>query len=177
MADVAGVLLTGTIGVGKTTLAEAISERLHEAGLRHALLDLDWLGQVYPPPDEADPFNDSLAVRNLAVTWPNFLDAGIRYAILAATVLDEGQLDRIRSALKECDLTVVRVSAPAVLVAARIRRRDAGNLLVDFLQRTDSVADQIERAGLDGFSVINDERGPAEVAGEVLRRLGWTSAE
>ena len=173
MSNVAGVLLTGTIGVGKTTLAEAISERLHEAGLRHALLDLDWLGQVYPPPDAGDPFNDSLAVRNLAAIWPNFVDAGIRSAILAATVLEEEQLDRIRSALNGCDLTVVRVAAPPDLVAARIRRRDVGNLLEDFLRRTDSVADEIEQAGLDDFSVTNDERVPAEVAQEILGELGW----
>ena len=44
------IALTGTIAAGKTTLAEAISEELHARETRHALIDLDWLGQVYPTP-------------------------------------------------------------------------------------------------------------------------------
>ncbi len=172
-AGVSGVLLTGTIGVGKTTLAEAISERLHQEGVRHGLLDLDWLGQVYPPPDEADPFNDSLAVRNLAAIWPNFIAAGISHAVLAATVVHRNQLEAISGALQGCDLTVVRVVARPETVAARIRGRDHGRLLEDFLGRSDFVAGEIERAALESFSVSNEDRPPSELAEEILRQLEW----
>ncbi|MGI8775366.1 MAG: adenylyl-sulfate kinase [Actinomycetota bacterium] len=51
------LLLTGTIGAGKTTLAEAMSEVLHERATRHALIDLDWLGQVSPLPEGRDPYD------------------------------------------------------------------------------------------------------------------------
>ena len=172
-AGVAGVLLTGTIGAGKTTIAEAISDHLHEAGIRHALVDVDWLGQVYPPPDRRDPFNDSLAVKNLAATWPNFVEAGIRHAVMAATVLSAEQLGGIKAALSGSDLKVVRVIAAPETVKARIRRRDVGALLEDFLRRTDSVAEEIERAGLESFSVSNNDRRPSDVAADILERLGW----
>lgn len=171
--SVEGVLLTGTIGAGKTTIAEAISDHLHEAGIRHALLDVDWLGQVYPPPDEADRFNDRLSFRNLAAIWPNFVETGIRYAVLAATVLSRVELEGLRRALPGCELTVVRVAAPPEIVAERIRRREIGNLLEDFLSRTDSVAQTIEGAALEAFSVTNEDRRPSELASEILRRLGW----
>ncbi len=171
--DVTGVLLTGTIGAGKTTLAEAISEGLHEAGIRHALIDLDWLGQVYPPPVERDPFNESLSLRNLAAVWPNFVGTGIRHAVLAATVTSRGELDRLDAALPGCELKVVRVTATPETVAARIRSREVGNLLDDFLARTESVAETIERAALEELSVANDGRRPAEVAEEILGYLGW----
>ncbi len=172
-ADVSGVLLTGTIGAGKTTLAEAISEHLHERGMRHALIDIDWLGQVYPPPDETDPFNDSLASSNLAAIWPNFVGAGILHAVLAATVLNGSQLETLSGAVPGCELTVVRVVASPETVAARLRARDHGRLLEDFLRRTDSVAEEIERAGLESFSVTNEGRPSPELAGEILERLGW----
>ena len=172
-ADISGVLLTGTIGAGKTTLAEAISDRLHEEGIRHALLDVDWLGQVYPPPDELDPFNDSLSVRNLAAIWSNFVGAGIRHAVLAATVLNGGQLDALRRAVPGCELTVVRVATSPTMVAVRLRARDTGRLLADFLNRTDSVAREIEHAALEAFTVKNDGPDPSELAGDILRQLQW----
>jgi adenylylsulfate kinase-like enzyme len=172
-AAIRGVLLTGTIGAGKTTIAEAISERLHEEGERHALLDIDWLGQVYPPQVEADPFNDSLAVRNLAAIWPNFVEAGIRFAVVAATVLNEDQLEGVARAMPGCELTVVRVAARPETVAARIQVRDHGRLLEDFLRRTDSVAEEIERAALESFSVTNEDRPPPELADDILQRLKW----
>jgi len=55
-SGISAVALTGTIGAGKTTVAEAISEELHERNIRHALLDLDWLGQVYPVPEGHEPY-------------------------------------------------------------------------------------------------------------------------
>lgn len=81
MNAVPTLVLTGTIGAGKTTIAEAISELLPERGIRHALIDLDWLGQVYPPLDADDPFDLSLALRNLAVTSPIFVTAGVESAV------------------------------------------------------------------------------------------------
>ena len=170
-AAITGVLLTGTIGAGKTTTAEAISDRLHEDSVRHALLDLDWLGQVYPPSDEVDPFSESLAVRNLGVIWPNFVHTGIQHVILAATVITHLQLERLRGALPGCELTVARLVARPETVAARLRDRDSGRLLEDFLRRTESIAEEIERAALESFHVHTDERTPRAVAEEVLEHL------
>jgi dephospho-CoA kinase len=173
---ITGVLLTGTIGAGKTTTAEAVSDRLHEEAIRHALLDLDWLGQVYPPPVEDAPYNESLAITNLEVIWPNFVHTGIRHVILAATVITRPQLDRLEAAMPGCSLTVVRVVARPDTVADRLRGRDSGRLLEDFLRRTDAMAEEIERAALESFHVRTDDRSPEEVAKEILRQLAWLVA-
>ena len=81
MNAVPTLVLTGTVGAGKTMIAEAISELLRERGIRHALIELDRLGQMYPPLDADDPFDLSLALRNLAVTSPIFVTAGIESAV------------------------------------------------------------------------------------------------
>jgi predicted kinase len=170
---VRGVLFTGTIGAGKTVLAEAASQQLHEAGIRHALLDVDWLGQVYPPLDESDPHTRALAYRNLAAIWPNFVEAGIVHAVLADTVTGRGQLDLLKAAVPGCELTVVRVVAPPEMVAARIRSREVGGLLEDFLRRTEAVAELVERAHMEDVTVTNDDRPPQEIGAELLQELGW----
>ncbi len=96
-------------------------------------------------------------------------------SVLAATVLERGQLDALERSLPGYDLTVVRVTAGSETVAARLRARDRGRLLGDFLRRTDLVAEEIERAALEAFSVTNEDRPPPQVAEEILTQLEWLS--
>lgn len=171
-SSIPGVAITGTIGAGKTALAEALSELLHSKWMRHALIDLDWLGQVYPPPDSVDPYALDLAFMNLALIAPNFIGTGVRYFVIAATLTSSDELAHLRAALPHVDLDVCRVVAPIEQLAQRIRRRELGSLRNDFLRRTESLASQMEAAKLENFVLVND--GPiGDAAKELLRRLGW----
>ncbi len=169
--DIGAIALTGTIGAGKTTLAEAISEKLHEQGIRHALLDLDWLGQIYPIPEGHDPFGYELALANLKEIWPKFRAAGAGNAVIAGTLLNREQRNRLEDALGETPVTVALVTAPTEVVEARIRNRNSGPLLEDFLARTAQVARDIEAASIHDLEVQNDGKTPAAAAEEVLRTL------
>lgn len=167
------VLLTGTIGSGKTSLAEAVSEELHEHGIRHALVDLDWLAQVYPVPDPLDPHNMNLQLENLRVMWPNFLTAGITHAVCAGTIFNAQQLRGLRDAMPEAKITVIRVVAPSEVIKARFRARDRSRLLADFLARTDQLATEIEEARIEDLAVSNDDLPIHDLARRTLWRLGW----
>jgi adenylylsulfate kinase len=171
-----GVVITGTIGVGKTAVAEALSELMHRKDMRHALIDVDWLGQVYPPPRAKDPYDLALAFTNLTAIAPNFHAAGARYFIVAATLTSRSELDRLRSALPRVRLHVCRVTASPETIAARIRGRELGSLLDDFLTRTQSLDRHIAAARLEDFTVVNDNRPIAEIASELLEGLAWGPA-
>lgn len=171
------IALTGTIGAGKTTLAEAISEELHEQGIGHALLDLDWLGQVYPVPEGHDPYGYELALHNLKEIWPNFKGVGADRAIIAGTLLNRDQREGLRDGLGGVPLAVVLVKAPQEMLQARIRSRNSGRLLEDFLARTADVAREIEAAGIDDFAVENGGRTPREVARQILRKVDWIASK
>lgn len=171
--DIAAVALTGTIGAGKTTLAEAISEELHERSQRHALIDLDWLGQVYPAPEGHDPFGYELALQNLEAIWPSFLATGIHRAVIAGTLLNQDQRDRLHAAIGGVAMAVALVKTPQAALEDRIRRRNSGPLRDDFLARTAHVAREIDAANIHDFTVPNHGRAPREVAREVLRTLNW----
>jgi adenylylsulfate kinase-like enzyme len=41
--DARALLLTGTVGAGKTSVADALGDLLTEAAVPNAVLDLDWL--------------------------------------------------------------------------------------------------------------------------------------
>lgn len=175
METVDAVVITGTIGAGKTTLAEAISEELHERGMRHALIDLDWLGQVYPTPEGHDPYAYDLALQNLKEVWPKFQAVGAERAVVAGTLLNQDHRDRLSRALS-LPMCVVLLEAPLEELEDRIRNRNHGRLLEDFLARTPQVAAEIRAAGIHDFKINNHDKSPQEVAREVLRRLGWISA-
>lgn len=165
------LVLTGTIGAGKTTLAEAVSERLHERGERHGLLDLDWLGQLYPP-RETDPYDLGLALENLAAIVPNFVARGIETLVMAATITTSSELRGVRSALIGFGVTVGLVTASSAELARRIGARDSGRLRADFLARTDALADQIRRARLEDFTVENRDGALDAAVDQVMDRLG-----
>lgn len=173
MSEASAVAITGTIGAGKTTLAEAVSEELHERGIRHALLDLDWLGQVYPTPDGHDPFGYELALQNLKEVLPNFRAVGADKVVIAGTLLNQDQRERLRDGLGDVPMSVVLVKAPREVLEARIRTRNSGRLQEDFLARTNEVARAIEAAGIHDFEVQGDGGVPRELAEQVLGKLGW----
>jgi adenylylsulfate kinase-like enzyme len=118
-----GVVLTGTIGAGKTSVSEGLSGLLTEKGIRHALLDLDWLGQLYPPTDPENPYALDLAFRNLEAIAPNFTEAGARYIVIGATITNARELQQLRGSLPDIELVACRVEADPEVVAARIRAR------------------------------------------------------
>jgi len=67
----AALLITGTVGSGKTTVAETISELLVERGMTHAVVDLDQLRLSWPPP-VGDRFSYALELANLRAVAANY---------------------------------------------------------------------------------------------------------
>jgi Zeta toxin len=66
VADV--VFLVGTVGAGKTTVADALSDLERRYRRPHAGIDLDQLRRLWPSA-ESDPFHLALELENLA-SWP-----------------------------------------------------------------------------------------------------------
>src|SRR5258708_36649636 len=94
-----GVLLvTGPVGVGKTTVALEASDLLEAAGVPHAVIDVDALSWCYRTPVN-DPFHNRLALRNLRCVWANFAAAGAARLILARVIEARDELGAFRQAV------------------------------------------------------------------------------
>ncbi|MET9232459.1 AAA family ATPase [Lentzea sp. NPDC003310] len=118
------LLITGPVGVGKTTVAEAVGDRLAEAGVPHAVIDLDWLSACWPPPAD-DPFHFELQLRNLSAVARNYIEAGVHRIVLAGVV--ESREDRARYAsVIGGRLTVCRLKANPPVIRERLARRHHG---------------------------------------------------
>ena len=172
-SDARALVLTGTIGAGKTSIAEAISVELHERGVRHGLLALDWLGQVYPPLDSADPFNLELHLENIAAIVPNFTARGVDRYVVSATITSRAELDALRDALGRVEVIVGLVTAPDETLLARIRRRDEGALRDDFLDRAVALGRAIASERMEDFVVDNPDGSLKNVVATALAFVGW----
>jgi hypothetical protein len=167
------VVVSGTLGAGKTFTAAAIRDVLSARGERVAVIDLDWLCQCDPAPAD-DPYNDGLAFRNLEAVAPNYAAAGVAYLVLARVVADDGDRARYESALAGAEVSIVLLRASADTRRARITSREpAGPWRESHLRRTDLLAAELAGAGAEDFVVDTETRTGPEIAAEILETLGW----
>lgn len=166
------VVLTGSVGSGKTTVASAVGDLLKEQGVPHAVLDVDALCDVWPPP-EGDPFAEAVALRNVRAVGRDAADAGYRHLVLARVVERPEERERYEAALDGADVRLVRVTAPEAVRLARLEARTPPGPSRDWhLARTVELEAALAAASLEDAVVVNDG-DPADAAREVLRALAW----
>jgi hypothetical protein len=101
------LLISGPVGVGKTTIASETGTLLREANIPHAIVDLAVIGRCWPPPAD-DPWNERLVHRNLAAMWRQFRLAGAARLVLARVLEDRSLLRPVRAAIPAADITVIQ---------------------------------------------------------------------
>ena len=168
------VLLTGTVGTGKTTTAYALSALERAAGVPHALVDLDQVRLLVPAP-AADPFAHEVELANLRDLARNYRAAGARRLILAGVVEQAAEVPRYTAALDVARLLVCRLTVDADDVPARLRHRhaDEPDALAWHLERTVELTALLDAAPFEDVRVCTTGRTPADVAAEVRRAAGW----
>ena len=161
------LVITGPVGVGKTTTAAAVSWLLGEQGIRHAQVDLDEIGIVLPSLAD-DPWHELLTHRNLACMWANFQQVGAERLILSRVLEARSLLTRIESAVPGAAVTVVRLRAPLAVIHARIRGRSQGN--DDWhLDRATELVDAMDEQLVEDHLIENEALTVRGAAEEVLR--------
>jgi hypothetical protein len=163
-----GVLLTGTVGTGKTSVAVEIGERLEAAGLPYSVIDLDWLCWISPAPAGGRSVHDVL-IETLAAVWPVHRSAGVQRLILARGMRDAAEIDSVRAVVPDVDLQVVQLVVDHDLVRRRLFERDTGAQLAQHLQ----LLEQLDPGALPGAHQVANAGDLSSCVDEVLRSLGW----
>ena len=168
------LVISGTVGVGKTAVLEAFATLLERRGMPCAFIDLDWLGQALPAPDD-DPYNNGLIFENLAAVWPNYARRGLRRLVVARVVEDAADRVRFARALGgDAEVTICHLTASEAERRRRLEARELDAQWRDwFLRRTAELATALESGGVYDFSVENDHRTAAESAELVANLVGW----
>jgi len=166
------LLITGPVGVGKTTVAGEASNLLGEAGVSHAFVDIDALRWCFPAPPD-DRFRVGIGLRNLAAVWATYREHGVDRLILADVLEDRADLVGYMRAVPGAAITIVRLRAPGATLAAQVARRETGGGLDWHLARAAELAAQMDRDRVEELLIETGERPAAAIAREVLARAGW----
>ena len=169
-AAVPVAVVTGPVGVGKSTIGRLVGHRLRVASVAHAVVDLDWLSASWPRTAH-DPWNEEMAHRNLASVWANFRAGGAERLVLCRVLEARSLLEGVRQAVPGAECTVIRLRAPIEVLHARIRGRQTD--VAWYLEAATRLATTMENPGLADHVLDTGGRTPEDVAAEVLDLLGW----
>ncbi|MBN9632561.1 MAG: AAA family ATPase [Actinobacteria bacterium] len=165
------VFINGTVGAGKSTLADALSAA---EPLPHAVIDLDAIRRLSPPP-QGDPFAHELELQNLRALAANYRAAGARRFILAGVIEDPGETARYVDALNADGLLLVRLTARPEILSGRLRARhrdDPGDLQWH-LERVGELTVILDR--FEGHDLVLDssDAAPGDLVRAVRLAAGW----
>ena len=171
MSSASVLILHGSPGSGKTTLARVISEQLRASGVAHGVIDVDELNLVFPSP------RPDFWLTNLAAIWPNYTQVpGIRM-IIPTVVADAERLEQLRAAAPAASFVVCELTAPIAVLKARVTEREPTEEWRESLRAwVDHHAARTDLEDIRDVLVSTHDRTEEDAAREVLRVIGWTES-
>lgn len=167
------LLLSGSMGAGKTTVMGEIADLLIEANVSHACVEFDGLALIHPHTTD-DPLGTRLAFRNLRSIWANHRAVGIKRLVIAGVVEQREELADYRDAIPGADIVLCRLTAPVETMHDRLRLREPGIFQPKFLARSTELNRILDSVRAEDFTVNNGPgRNITTVAQEVLLGAGW----
>ena len=164
------LLITGTMGAGKSTVMAEASDLLAARDIDHAAIDVDALAVAHI---SSMPNNDETMYANLECVCRNYAQLGVRRFVLAQALENRSNLERCRNATSAEDVVVCRLTARLATLQQRVKLREPGMLQSQFVARVEVLNAILDRAGLEDFTLPNENRSISEVAQEMLMRAGW----
>ncbi|MEV6774363.1 ATPase [Nocardia sp. NPDC051030] len=166
------LLLGGRSGVGKSSVGYEVHARLSATGIRHCLIEGDFLDMAFPP-----PWEHGLAEQNLAAMWANYRALDYHRLIYTNTV---SVLDPVIASLTAA--MGERPRASAILLRCsdesarhRLGRREIGSELEHHLDRSRAMAERLDRDAPSWVRRIDtDARSVTDIATDVIDHIGWS---
>jgi len=166
------LIITGSMGAGKTSVLAEASDILALRHIVHAAIDLDALGLAHLPSAAS---TDDVMSRNLQSVCENYAALGVTRLLVARAMETREELDLCHTTVSAARTTICRLTAGIATMQQRVRMRETGVLQAQFVERVAILDAILDRAQLEDFAVINENRSINDVAQEMLMKAGWIS--
>lgn len=164
------LIITGTMGAGKTAVLGEASDILAQRQIVHAAIDLDALGLAHLP---SAARSDSVMYDNLRSVGRNYAALGVPRFLVARAIEDGAQLRLCRDIIPAANTAVCRLTASSEAMKQRVQMRDLGIAQQEYVGRVAKLDAILDRARLEDFAVPNENRTITDVALEMLVKAGW----
>jgi hypothetical protein len=166
------LIITGSMGAGKTSILGEASDILSLQNISHAAIDLDAFGLALLP---SGAKSDVVMYRNLHSVCKNYASLGVRRFLVARAIEDCAALECCRKAVSATDTIVCRITADMRTMRSRVTMRETGISRKKFIARVKTLNSILDRAQLEDFVLASDERSATQIAHEMLLKAGWIS--
>ena len=163
------LVISGSMGAGKTTVMGEASDLLLARQHRHATIDVDAIAVHGVDESVADRFD----LASLRAIYDNCIAAGVSDIVAAAAVESDEAANRLREVFAASTVTICRLTATEHTLQDRLRVREPGMRQQEFLDRSRMLDRTLSDAAIEDFVVDNDDRSVTDVATDVLIRAGW----
>jgi hypothetical protein len=164
------LIITGTMGAGKTSVLGEASDILAMRGVAHAAIDLDALGLTRLP---SGACSNEVMYRNLRSVCENYASLDVNRLLLARAIEDRAELELCTGIVSAPNTVVCRLTASIDVMEQRVKLRESGVSSHDYVSRVAELNTILERAGLENFTITNENRLLTDVAHELLGKAGW----
>ncbi|MET9288808.1 ATPase [Nocardia beijingensis] len=169
------LFIGGRSGVGKSSVGNEIHAQLSAAGVRHCLIEGDYLDMAFP-----STWEHGLAERNLAAMWANYRELGYRRMIYTntASVLDK-VIEQLTTAMGDSPKVIgVLLTCADDTAFRRLSRREVGSVLDAHLERSAAMARWLNSScSRRVHRVATDDRSIADIATEIIGLADWRPPE
>lgn len=166
------LLISGPVGVGKTSIAGAVSSLLQEENVPHTFIDLDALTYTYPR-IENDPFNSALALESLAAIWTNCRKRGSKNLVVSRVIEKRSDAEAIADVVNISNPVLCRLTASDSTLQGRIRARKSGSNISWQENRSAQLSAAMDRAQIEDFCIATEDRSITDIATEINQLMTW----
>jgi hypothetical protein len=164
------LIITGTMGAGKTAVLGEASDILAQRQIVHAAIDLDAFGLAHLP---SAAHSDGVMYENLRSICRNYAALGVQRFLVARAIEDSAQLKLCRDIIPAVNTVVCRLTASIEAMKRRVQIRDLGISQREYVARVAKLNVILDHVRLEDFAVTNENRSLTDVALEMLVRAGW----
>lgn len=164
------LIITGTMGAGKTAVLGEASDILSARQIVHAAIDVDALGLAHL----RGSASNVLVYENLRGMVRNYATAGVQRFLIARAIDNSAELKLCRDIIPATDTVVCRLVGDVETMKTRVERRELGMWQQKYVDRVATLNDVLDQAHLEDFAVRN-EKSLTHVATEMLVKAGWVS--
>jgi len=166
------LLISGSVGVGKTTIGNELSTLLEADEVRHTYMDLDALAYTFPR-SSSDPFGDELAIENLIAVWANCRKRGSENLIIPRVIDSKAYAQKISDAVGIPNPVICRLTASDQTLLQRVRTREIGSNLSWHENRTIDLSAELDKSAIEDFTIETDARSITDIATDIMQRISW----